>query len=88
VADALKIATAEKFDLYILDYHLPDATGLDLCLKLRTFDTKTPILFATSTSSITEAKVISSGAQGLISMGGISFVRDLQARVSRLTRSH
>lgn len=87
MADALKLATADKFDLYVLDYHLPDATGLDLCLKLRTFDTETPILFATATSSITESQVISAGAQGLISTGGVSFIRDLQANVSRLIRS-
>jgi CheY-like chemotaxis protein len=35
MADAIKRATAERFDLYVLDYHLPDGTGLELCLMLR-----------------------------------------------------
>jgi CheY-like chemotaxis protein len=66
MADAIKRATAEKFDLYILDYHLPDGTGLELCLMLRAFDRDTPMLFATASSSITEAQVVTAGAQGLI----------------------
>lgn len=52
MADAIKQATPQKFDLYILDYHLPDETGLELCLMLRGFDRDTPILFATASSSI------------------------------------
>jgi len=82
MADALKQATAEKFDLYILDYHLPDGTGLELCLMLRAFDKVTPMLFATGSSSITEAQVITAGAQGLIRKGKPSFVFDLLAGVS------
>ncbi|MCA1594570.1 MAG: response regulator [Acidobacteria bacterium] len=86
MADAVKRATAEKFDLYLLDYHLPDGTGLELCLMLRTFDHDTPILFATATSSITEPQVITAGAQGLMQKGRPSFVDDLPARVSQLLR--
>lgn len=84
MADAVKQATAEKFDLYILDYHLPDGTGLELCLMLRAFDQDTPMLFATSSSSITEAQVITAGANGLIRKGKPSFTVDLLAKVSDL----
>ncbi|MBD0373491.1 MAG: response regulator [Pyrinomonadaceae bacterium] len=84
MADAIKRATAEKFDLYILDYHLPDGTGLELCLMLKTFDPDTPILFATATSSITEAQVITARAQGLVQKGRSSFVDDLPTRVVQL----
>jgi two-component system response regulator HydG len=83
MADALKRASAEKFDLYLLDYHLPDGTGLELCLLLRGFDSDTPILFATGTSSITEAQVIHIGAQGLIRKD-TAFTDKLTARVSQL----
>jgi CheY-like chemotaxis protein len=87
MADAIKQATARKFDLYILDYHLPDGTGLELCLMLRGFDRDTPILFATATSSITEAQVITAGAQGLIKKGSTSFPSDLPVRVAELLRA-
>ena len=83
MADALKRASAEKFDLYLPDYHLPDGTGLELCLLLRGFDADTPILFATGTSSITEAQVIHIGAQGLIRKEA-AFTDKLTARVSKL----
>ena len=87
VADAVRCATAEKFDLYVLDYHLPDGTGLELCLMLRTFDRDTPMLFATATSTITEAQVITAGAQGLVRKTDKSFPDDLLTRVARLLNS-
>jgi CheY-like chemotaxis protein len=83
VSQAVSRARAEKFDLYLLDYHLPDGTGLDLCVLLRQFDQETPIVFATATSLITEAEVIAAGAQGLI-RGGLSMPEDLPAKVSQL----
>lgn len=83
MADAIKQATAGKFDLYLLDYHLPDGTGLELCLMLRTFDPITPILFATGTSSITETQVITAGAQGLIRKDA-AYTDNLVNRVSQL----
>jgi len=84
MADAVKQATAEKFDLYILHYHLPDGTGLELCLMLRAFDQDTPMLFATASSSITDAQVKTAGAQGLIRKGKPSFTEDLILKVSKL----
>src|SRR5688500_3081038 len=86
MADAIKRATAVKFDLYITDYHLPDGTVLDLCLMLRTFDRDTPMLFATASSTITEAQVITAGAQGLLRNTGNGFLDDLGARVAQLLR--
>jgi DNA-binding response OmpR family regulator len=32
--EALQLATSQEFDLYVLDKHLPDGSGLDLCAKL------------------------------------------------------
>ena len=87
MADAVKRATAQKFDLYLLDYHLPDGTGLELCLMLRTFDSDTPILFATATSSITETQVMTAGAQGLIRKGTASFMNDLPAKISQMLKA-
>ena len=85
MADGVKRATAGKFDLYILDYHLPDGTGLELCLIIRAFDQITPMLFATSSSSLTQAQVVTAGAQALIRKGNDSFTDNLLTRVSQLT---
>jgi len=45
IEDALKLARAQQFDLYLLDSWLPDGTGIDLCKQLREFDQRTPIMF-------------------------------------------
>jgi DNA-binding response OmpR family regulator len=45
IASGVSLATAEEFDLYLLDSWLPDGSGLELCQRIRTFDKTTPILF-------------------------------------------
>lgn len=45
IESGIALATAERFDLYLLDSWLPDGSGLDLCQKIREFDKTTPILF-------------------------------------------
>lgn len=45
IATGIALATAQKFDLYLLDSWLPDGSGLDLCRRIREFDKTTPILF-------------------------------------------
>jgi CheY-like chemotaxis protein len=65
-AEALRKATGGFFDLYLLDYYLPDGTGLELCLLLRDFDDSTPILFVTDGADLTQKQIESVNAQGLI----------------------
>jgi two-component system, NtrC family, response regulator HydG len=81
-ADALTKAMSGSFDLYLLDYHLPDGTGLELCLLIRTFDPDTPIFFCTYTDSITMKEIKTAGAQGLIKKGAL-FVDELRSAISR-----
>jgi CheY-like chemotaxis protein len=81
-ADALTKAMSGSFDLYLLDYHLPDGTGLELCILIRTFDPNTPIFFCTSTYSITMKEIKAAGAQGLIKKGAV-FVDELRIVISR-----
>lgn len=42
---ALSLAQAEHFDLYLLDTQLPDLDGFELCRRMRSVDPQTPILF-------------------------------------------
>ena len=65
-ADALNKATGERFDLYLLDYHLPDGTGLELCLLIRAFDPDTPIFFCSGTDSLTIEQIKTAGGQHFI----------------------
>ena len=42
---AIILAKAQSFDLYLIDSWLPNSSGPILTKKIREFDTKTPILF-------------------------------------------
>lgn len=44
---ALNLIADEPFDLYILDYRLPEMSGTDLCRLIRQSDAQTPIVFFT-----------------------------------------
>ena len=65
-AEGLRKARAGRFDLYLLDYYLPDGTGLELYESIREFDPKTPVLFVSSSEAIGSAQAIRLGAQGVI----------------------
>ena len=50
--EALALIKAQSFDLFILDYLLPDMTGLDLCDRIRQIDKQTPIMFYSAMTHI------------------------------------
>jgi DNA-binding response OmpR family regulator len=41
----IAMAQTRCFDLYLVDSRLPDGSGLEVCRKIRAFDSFTPILF-------------------------------------------
>ena len=45
--DAMSLVSKEPFDLYILDFRLPEVSGIELCRFIRQTDSKTPIVFFT-----------------------------------------
>ena len=49
---AWDIITADAFDAIILDWLLPEITGVEICERLRQQGDKTPILFLTAQSAI------------------------------------
>jgi DNA-binding response OmpR family regulator len=64
----VRLASAERFDLYILSEYTEDAqTGLEVCRHLRAFDQETPILFySTQGSIIIQAEALGAGAQAYL----------------------
>ena len=66
-ADVLHRAATQSFDALILDYWMPEATGIELCRQIRTFDQSTPILICSGafTQADREAGALA-GAQGYI----------------------
>ncbi len=51
VAESIKLATSERFDLYILNDQYFDGDGLELCRRLRELDPDTPLLLLSENSS-------------------------------------
>lgn len=65
--EGLRRVQSGLFDLYLLDYSLPDGTGLELATLIRQFDDSTPILMITSPHTLTDRQVSEVAAQGLVS---------------------
>ena len=83
--EALELISERRFDLYILDYSLPEMTGLELCQRIRTKDLKTPIMFFTGMAHIMDRKAaIKAGAtEYLVKPNDIN---KLKATVRRLLK--
>jgi DNA-binding response OmpR family regulator len=65
--NALRLAQTNEFDLYMIDNWMPGGSGIDLCKKLREFDSHTPILFYSgAVYDRDKQEAFSSGAQGYL----------------------
>lgn len=65
--EALRLARAEHFDLYLIDNWMPGVSGVKLCEQLREFDQLTPVLFYSGAAYESDKKrAFSSGAQGYL----------------------
>ncbi len=53
---ALNLIADAPFDLYILDYRLPEMSGIDLCRLIRQSDAQTPIMFFTGMAREVDGK--------------------------------
>jgi two-component system, NtrC family, response regulator HydG len=61
--DGLKAFESKTFDFILLDYRLPDTTGMDILLEIRKTNTTIPVVMMTSFTDIrTAVKAIKSGA--------------------------
>jgi len=65
--DALQLARTNHFDLYLVDNWMTDGSGIELCTKLREFDTSTPILFYSGAALERDKQdAFAAGAQGYL----------------------
>lgn len=61
--DGLRAFESKSFDFILLDYRLPDTTGMDILLEIRKTNAAVPIVIMTSFNDIrTAVKAIKSGA--------------------------
>ncbi len=82
---ALEMATAEPFDVILLDVMLPGRSGFDVCRELRARGVDTPILFLTARGEIADKVVgLKLGADDYLTKP--FDMMELMARVEALLR--
>ena len=65
--EAIQLAQSERFSLYILDNWMKGMTGIELCTRLREFDSDTPILFFSGAGYEQDKQnALDCGAQGYL----------------------
>jgi DNA-binding response OmpR family regulator len=83
--EAIELARNNTFSLILMDYWLPDGTGEDACRVIRSFDSRTPILFITGSHTFSETKARAIGAQGTLKKASPTFMQELKTRAGELT---
>ena len=67
IEEALNHARAGAFDLYVLDKHLPDGSGLDLCAKLNEVTPGVPCLvYSGDAYAIHRSEALAAGAHAYV----------------------
>jgi DNA-binding response OmpR family regulator len=67
VAEGLRLARSQSFDLILLDWYFRDGTGLEMCEAIRRFDTCTPVFFYTGMADNLHIRhALRVGAQGCL----------------------
>ncbi|MCA1623315.1 MAG: response regulator [Acidobacteria bacterium] len=65
--EALDLIAQKPFDLLVVDYKLPEMSGVELCRRIRKTDKQTPILFFTGMASSNDRNVaIAAGASSYL----------------------
>ena len=67
IEEALQQARTGNFDLYVLDKHLPDGSGLDLCAKLNEVTPGVPCLvYSGDAYAIHRSEALAAGAHAYV----------------------
>ena len=79
---AFQLATSQEFDLYVMDRHLPDGSGLDLCQRLTKATPGVPCIFYSGDAyDIHRSEALAAGADAYVAKpdidGLIESVRQL-----------
>jgi len=65
--EALSLAAGKDFDIYVLDRHLPDGSGLELCTKLNQVTPGVPCIFYSGDAyDIHRVEAIAAGADAYV----------------------
>ena len=80
----LKINSEPAFDLFLIDYYLPDATGIELCEAIRSTGIQTPIVFLSGSGWLSHSDVREAGGQGFVRKSNPNFIDEVKSVISTL----
>ena len=84
-AKALEVVSKEKFDIILLDWRIPEVTGINVCKRIRSANNQTPIILLTALTNISnKVEALNSGADDYVTKP-FSF-EEVLARVTALIR--
>jgi DNA-binding response OmpR family regulator len=86
-ADALSLFRCSGYDLIILDWELPDFSGIDICRRLRSTGDQVPIIFLTGRKHLPD-KEVGFNAGGDDYLTKPFELKELSLRVKALLRRH
>jgi len=82
MAEACRLAEEKKFDLYVLDRRLPDASGLELCDKLNEITPGVPCIFYTGDAyELHRREAFAAGAAAYVAKPDIDALIDAVQRL-------
>jgi len=77
ISEALRLATSEIFDLFVLDRRLPDGSGVELCRQLHVVSPGVPCIFYSGDAyELHRQQALDAGAQGYVSKPNIEALID------------
>ena len=75
--EAMQLARAHEFDLYVLDKRLPDGSGMELCRLLNQFSPGVPCIFYTGDAyDIHRLEAMAAGADAYIAKPDVDALID------------
>ena len=87
VAEACPLLDETRFALVILDEHLPDGSGMELCGQISKKNAETPVIMVSGDTYITAAEAAEAGARALIMKTKTTFVEELGLLAGHYVRS-
>jgi CheY-like chemotaxis protein len=86
-SDGLQAAAAGSFGLCLVDYRLPDMSGIEMCRRLRALGIPAPVILLSSVQSdAVVARALAAGASEFL-VKHLSFGERLEAEVERVLRA-
>jgi len=87
IAEARARLSRDRFALILIDEHLPDGSGLDLCKEISKMDAHSPVIIISGDDLITCQEAIDAGAHTFLPKSKPTYVEELPQLAHQLAHS-